>query len=68
MKAAVLNAFATPLIVTQVPDPAIGTGEAIVDVVATPVLSHAGEVFSGARKYLLPTPVIPGCRAMPGAN
>ena len=64
MKAAVLNAFGAPLTITQVPEPSIGTGEVIVDVVAAPVLSYADEVFSGQRKYLLPTPVIPGCGAI----
>jgi alcohol dehydrogenase len=64
MKAAVLNAFGSPLMVTRVPEPEIGTGEVIVDVVAAPVLSYADEVFSGARNYPLPTPVIPGCGAI----
>jgi len=35
-----------------------------VDVAAAPVLSYADEVFSGKRKYLLPTPIIPGCGAI----
>jgi alcohol dehydrogenase len=64
MKATGLNAFGAPLTVTQVPEPRIGTGEVIVDVVAAPVLSYADEVFSGQRKYLLPTPVVPGCGAI----
>jgi alcohol dehydrogenase len=64
MKAAVLNAFGTPLAVTQVPNPEMGTGEVIVDVVAAPVLSYADEVFSGARNYQLATPVVPGCGAI----
>jgi alcohol dehydrogenase len=34
MKAAVLNAFGSPLSVARVPDPTLGTGEVIVDVVA----------------------------------
>ena len=64
MKAAVLEAFGTPLTLKDVPEPTIGTGEVIVDVVAAPVLSYADEVFSGARRYLLPTPVVPGCGAI----
>jgi NADPH:quinone reductase-like Zn-dependent oxidoreductase len=63
MKAAVLKAFGSPLAIETVPDPVLGTGEVIVDVVATRVLSYANEVFSGERKYLLDLPVIPG----PGA-
>lgn len=63
MKAAVLKAFGTPLAIETVPDPVLGTGEIIVDVVATRVLSYANEVFSGERKYLLDLPVVPG----PGA-
>lgn len=63
MKAAILKAFGTPLAVETFPDPVLGTGEVIVDVMATRVLSYANEVFSGERKYLLELPVVPG----PGA-
>jgi alcohol dehydrogenase len=64
MKAAVLHNFGAPLSVEKVSDPAIGTGEALVDVVAAPVLSYTDEVLSGARRYLLPTPVVPGAGAI----
>src|SRR5262245_48680398 len=60
MKAAVLKALGSPLAVETVPDPVLGTGEVIVDVVATKVLAYAGEVLSGQRRYLLDPPVIPG--------
>jgi NADPH:quinone reductase-like Zn-dependent oxidoreductase len=60
MKAAVLKAFGSPLAIETVPEPVLGTGEVIVDVVATRVLSYANEVFSGERKYMLELPVIPG--------
>jgi alcohol dehydrogenase len=60
MKAAVLKQFGSPLVIEAMPDPVLGTGEVIVDVVATRVLSYANEVFSGERKYLLELPVIPG--------
>ena len=64
MKAAVLHNFGSPLSVEQTTDPAIGTGEVLVDVVAAPVLSYTSEVLSGARRYLLPTPVVPGAGAI----
>jgi len=60
MKAAVLKAFGSPLTIQTVPDPTLGTGEVIVDVAASKVLAYAGEVLSGARKYLLDPPVIFG--------
>jgi len=60
MKAAVLKAFGSPLAVETVPDPVPGTGEVVVDIVAAGVLSYTHEVFSGARKYLLELPAIPG--------
>jgi alcohol dehydrogenase len=63
MKAAVLNAFGSPLAIETLPDPLLGTGEVIVDVVASRVLAYANEVLSGERKYLLELPVVPG----PGA-
>lgn len=64
MKAAVLHAFGTDLKVEDVPDPVLGTGETIVDVVAAPVLPYAKEVFSGERKYMLTLPAVPGCGAI----
>src|SRR5882762_8514079 len=63
MKAAILKTWGSPLVIQTLPDPVLGTGEIIVDVVATRVLSYANEVFSGERKYLLELPVVPG----PGA-
>ena len=59
MKAAVLKSFGSPLAIETVPDPVPGTGEVVVDIVATGVLSYTNEVFSGERKYLLELPVIP---------
>jgi alcohol dehydrogenase len=64
MKAAVLPNFGMPLSIERLADPVIGTGEVVVDVVAAPVLSYTGEVLSGARRYLLPTPVVPGAGAI----
>lgn len=64
MKAALLNALGERLSIMHVPDPEIGTGEVVVDVVAAPVLSYANEVFSGERKYLIDLPMVPGCGAI----
>lgn len=60
MKAAVLKAFGSPLVIDTLPDPVVGTGEVVVDVVATGVIAYASEVFSGERKYTLELPVAPG--------
>ena len=60
MKAAILKNFGSPLVIEDAPAPMLGTGEVIVDMVAAGVLAYAGEVYSGARQYLLETPVIPG--------
>jgi NADPH:quinone reductase-like Zn-dependent oxidoreductase len=60
MKAAVLKSFGSPLAIENVPEPVLGTGEIIVDVVATRVLSYMNEVFDGTRNYALDLPIIPG--------
>ncbi len=60
MKAAVLNAFGTPLAIQTLPDPVLGTGEVVVDVVAAGVAGYTDGVLSGARKYALELPVVPG--------
>ncbi len=64
MKAALLKSFGSPLSIENVPDPILGTGEVIVDVVAAGVLPYSREVFSGERRYLLTLPVIPGVGAV----
>jgi alcohol dehydrogenase len=64
MKAAVLKEFGLPLSVETVPDPVLGTGEVVVDVVAAGVLPYAAEVLSGERRYLLTLPVTPGAGAV----
>ncbi|QUQ65958.1 alcohol dehydrogenase catalytic domain-containing protein [Kutzneria sp. CA-103260] len=64
MKAAVLTEFGTPLTVREVPDPVLGTGEVLVDVVAAPVLPYTGEVVGGDRGYLLDLPVAIGAGAV----
>lgn len=60
MKAAVLKSFGSPLVIENAPDPVLGTGEVVVDVVATRVLSYMNEVFDGTRNYALDLPIIPG--------
>ncbi len=60
MKAAVLKTLGQPLVVETVPDPVIGTGEVIVDVVAAGMLAYARDVFSGKRQYMLELPIVPG--------
>lgn len=66
MRAAILKSFGTPLSVETVADPVLsaGTGEVIVDVVATRVLNYAHEILSGNRGYLLELPIIPGAGAI----
>ena len=63
MQAAVLKSFGSRLALEDIAEPALGTGEIIVDVAATRVLPYSNEVFSGERQYLLDLPVVPG----PGA-
>lgn len=63
MKAAVLKNFGSRIALEDVAEPALGTGEIIVDVAASRVLPYSNEVFSGERQYLLDLPVVPG----PGA-
>ncbi len=60
MKAAVLSQWGKPLSVEVIPDPVLGTGEVIVDMVATSLPSYAAEVLSGERKYPLVLPAVPG--------
>lgn len=64
MKAAILKALGQPLAIERIPDPAMGTGEVIVDVAAAPVLPYANEVFNGERRYPIELPMVPGCGAI----
>ncbi len=60
MRAAVLKEWGTPLVVEDIPEPVLGTGEVIVDMIATNLPSYAAEAFSGERKYPLVLPAVPG--------
>jgi alcohol dehydrogenase len=60
MKAAVLNAFGAPLAIESLPDPVLGVGSVVVDVAAAGVAGYAAGVFSGARNYMMETPIAPG--------
>ena len=64
MKAAIWKAFGSPLVVEELPDPGLGTGEVIVDVVATRVLSYMNEVIGGKRNFLIDLPLAPGVGAI----
>ena len=64
MKAAILKQFGSPLAIETLPEPVLGTGEVIVDVRASRVLAYANEVLSGARKYLMELPMVPGVGAI----
>ena len=64
MKAAVLEAFGKPLVIGDVPDPKVGTGEVLVDVLATCIPPYAAEIFSGGRNNPLEPPVISGVGAI----
>lgn len=63
MKAAMFKAIGQPLVIEDIPEPVPGAGEALVRVLAAPVLSYAQEVFTGVRDYPLLLPLAPG----PGA-
>jgi alcohol dehydrogenase len=60
MKAAVLNAFGEPLAIQSLPDPLLGPGEVIVNMVAAGVTGYAANIFNGSRNYPLELPVAPG--------
>lgn len=60
MRAAILKKWGQPLSVEEVSPPQMGTGEVIVDVVASGLLPYFAEVFSGGRSYPLELPAIPG--------
>lgn len=64
MKAAVLETLDTKLVVKEMPEPTLGTGEVIVEVAAAKVLAYANDIFSGKRQYLITPPYIPGAGAI----
>ncbi len=59
MKAAILTDFGAPLAFGDLPDPTLGAGEVIVDMVAAGVAGYTAGVLSGARNYVLELPIAP---------
>jgi len=64
MKAAVLYEFGSELKIEEMPDLRIGSGEVVVDVVATGILPYTKHVLSGERKYPMTLPMVPGAGAI----
>ncbi len=64
MKAAVLKSLSQPLSIEDISEPVPSAGEAVVRVLAAPVLSYANDVFTGKRDYPLLLPLVPGCGAI----
>lgn len=64
MKAVLLENVGRQPTLTEVDEPTAGPGEAVVRVLAAPVISYAREVFDGSRGYPLVTPLVPGCGAI----
>jgi alcohol dehydrogenase len=60
MRAAVLEANATSLILKDIPEPTPGAGDAVLQVLAAPVASYSKDVFSGALPYPTLKPIVPG--------
>ena len=64
MRAVVFEKVGSPLRLADVPAPVPANGEVIVDVVASRVLSYAGDVFGGRRDYPFDLPAVPGSGAI----
>ncbi|KAI1316050.1 hypothetical protein EDD11_010514 [Mortierella claussenii] len=46
--------------IKHIPSPIAGNGDVIVKILATRVLSYAGEIFNGTRQYPTRLPIVPG--------
>ena len=64
LQAAVFSRIGEIPAVAEMPDPVAAAGDVVVDVVAAPVLSYAGEVISGRRPMLAELPFVPGTGAI----
>ena len=60
MRAAVLESIGSPLVVKDIPDPQPAAGDAVLQVLAVPIVSCAKHVFSGALPYPSLVPLVPG--------
>ncbi|GME27676.1 alcohol dehydrogenase [Neofusicoccum parvum] len=53
-----------PLTVITRPTPSPGPGSAIVRILAASILSYSRDIYTGARPYPFPTPLVPGASAI----
>lgn len=63
-KSLVFHSTSEPLQVTTQPVPQVTSGSAIVEVIASEVLSYSKDVYNGTRKYPYPVPYTPGIDAV----
>ena len=53
-----------PPTVQEVPRPDVGPGSAVVEILATPLITYMSEVINGVRPYPMVYPLVPGTSAI----
>jgi alcohol dehydrogenase len=64
MQAAVHKAIGQPLTIEDIPEPVPAAGDALVRVLAAPLIPYMQEVLDGTRHYPLVLPIVPGYGAI----
>lgn len=55
---------AAPLTLRRLPVPEAVSDSVVIRVLAAPIVTYAGEIYNGERKYYYPTPYVPGASAV----
>jgi alcohol dehydrogenase len=64
MQAAMLKVIGQPLSIEDIPEPAPAAGDALVRILAAPIIPYMQEVLEGTRHYPLVLPIVPGYGAI----
>jgi alcohol dehydrogenase len=64
MRAAVLESIGSSLVIQDLPDPKPGAGDAVLRVLAAPVLGYQKYILNGAMQYPNLFPFVPGIRLL----
>ena len=60
MRAAILESIGSTVVLKDIPEPQAQAGDAVLQVLSTPILAYAKHVFSGKLAYPFLVPLVPG--------
>ena len=60
MRSVIFESVGSPIVLKDIPEPKAQAGDAVLQVLSTPILAYAKDIFSGELPYPCLVPLVPG--------